>query len=395
MSVYKRPGASTYSYDFWRRGHRFCGQTGRTAKRDAQAFEAEVKRAVLAAEYDLRGPMSFLDAVVRFWSEVGQFRVGAKDMETNLAWLCEAIGRRTPLSAVNNSLVASLVVQRRADNVAPATINRSVVEPLRAIIRRATLVWDARVAPIEWRAHRLREPQERVREASRDEEDKLVGLVPPDYRPLIRFAVLTGCRRAEALGLRWEAVNFEAREFRVTGKGSRSRTIPMVSGVYDLLRQLEGHHPTAVFTFKAERARDGRRRLQRYPITANGLQTMWDRCVRGNVGDLRFHDLRHTAATRLVRATGNLKLAQRLLGHTNVSTTSRYAHVTHEELRAGLEAVSGLAAAPVGAGEVGGGKRSTDDVARGLGDRADGVVWSRHERSRTDPIPDPPTNTRH
>lgn len=62
--------------------------------------------------------------------------------------------------------------------------------------------------------------------------------------------------------------------------------------------------------------------------------------MRGKVSDFRFHDTRHTAATRLVRATGNLKMAQHLLGHSSVTTTTRYAHVTHEDLRAGLEAAA-------------------------------------------------------
>jgi integrase len=53
----------------------------------------------------------------------------------------------------------------------------------------------------------------------------------------------------------------------------------------------------------------------------------------------RCHDTRHTAGTRYVRATGNLKGAQRLLGHARVETTTRYAHVLLEDIRAGQEAV--------------------------------------------------------
>jgi len=48
--------------------------------------------------------------------------------------------------------------------------------------------------------------------------------------------------------------------------------------------------------------------------------------------DLRFHDLRHDYATKLLRATKNLKLVQRSMGHSNIKTTLRYAHVNDEEV---------------------------------------------------------------
>ena len=60
--------------------------------------------------------------------------------------------------------------------------------------------------------------------------------------------------------------------------------------------------------------------------------------LRGS--DLRLHDLRHTAATRTLRATGNLAMAQRQLGHARIETTSRYAHVLDDDLRAGLNAAN-------------------------------------------------------
>jgi site-specific recombinase XerD len=82
-------------------------------------------------------------------------------------------------------------------------------------------------------------------------------------------------------------------------------------------------------------------RGERRPITDGGFKTHWRRYVRdaGIAEDFRRHDTRHTAGTRYVRATGNLKGAQRLLGHTRIETTTRYAHVLLEDIRAGQEAV--------------------------------------------------------
>jgi site-specific recombinase XerD len=74
----------------------------------------------------------------------------------------------------------------------------------------------------------------------------------------------------------------------------------------------------------------------RRPITGGGCNTYWRRHVRdaGIAEGFRRHDTRHTAGTRYVRATGNFKGAQKLLGHARIETTTRYAHVLLQDVRA-------------------------------------------------------------
>jgi len=80
---------------------------------------------------------------------------------------------------------------------------------------------------------------------------------------------------------------------------------------------------------------------RRYPLTYSGVKTAWQRLrKRAGVKDFRFHDLRHDLATKLLRATGNLKLVQRALNHSDIRTTLRYAHVLDSEVTAVLEAVA-------------------------------------------------------
>jgi len=55
------------------------------------------------------------------------------------------------------------------------------------------------------------------------------------------------------------------------------------------------------------------------------------------VTGFRFHDFRHDFGTKLLRATGNLKLVQKALNHANLKTTSRYAHVLDGEVAAAME----------------------------------------------------------
>jgi len=245
------------------------------------------------------------------------------------------------LHTIDDAVVAEPVTLRRAEGVSNATVNRSVMEPLRAILIRAREIWKQPVQHIKWKKHRLKEPQERVREASRDEETALRTAMRSDYEPPLHFAFLTGYRRAEFVGLTWDKVDFFNLEFTVTGKGDRTRTIPMTREIHDLLWSLRDNHKTAVFTYVAQRSRDGRLAGQRYPITIAGFQTEWRRKrARTCVIDFRLQDTRHTAATRLMRTTGNLKAVQQLLGHADIGTTVRYAHGTKEDLRAGMEAAS-------------------------------------------------------
>ena len=106
-----------------------------------------------------------------------------------------------------------------------------------------------------------------------------------------------------------------------------------------------------VFTYAAARAKrekgqKGHAKGARLPITPSGLKTLWRRSKRPRdeglslPADLRFHDLRHDFATKLLRETRNLKLVQRALHHSKIETTTRYAHVLDEEVAAGMEAMS-------------------------------------------------------
>ncbi len=96
-----------------------------------------------------------------------------------------------------------------------------------------------------------------------------------------------------------------------------------------------------VFTYVCERPspkradRPARRKGERYPFSQQGWDRKWRKARKdAGVSDFRFHDLRHTTATRIIRNSGNLKAVSNLLGHTDIRTTSRYAHVGSDDLRA-------------------------------------------------------------
>ena len=83
----------------------------------------------------------------------------------------------------------------------------------------------------------------------------------------------------------------------------------------------------------------GRRNGERYPYTITALRRRWEEAREAAaIGGFRFHDLRHTAATRILRATQNLATTAKVLSHRNLKTTLRYAHVLDDDIRKAQDA---------------------------------------------------------
>lgn len=355
MSVYKRKGQSTYSYDFILRGSRFSGDTGATTKREALRFEEARKdeaKAQLAEQEAFFGKeLTFDLASSRWWIEIGQYNSAPETTLRNLEWLKEHIGAKTNLTGITDSVIASLVARRRGERikgrpnapfVSPATVNRTCTQPLREVLLRAKNVWKVAVAEFDFGQHMLDEPQERVREASIEEEDAIMQQLERGYDDAVEFAFLSGCRRMEILGLDWPHVDFFSKRFTVTGKGGKIRTIPMSEPIYEILWKQKDHHPVKVFTYAAKRTLKKQNLVkgQRYPLTESGLKSAMRRAVpNADVKNFRFHDTRHTAATRVLRKS-NLRVAQILLGHRDIKTTTKYAHAVDDDVRNALNAAS-------------------------------------------------------
>jgi integrase len=357
MSVYRRHGAETYSYDFRLQGHRFSGDTGETEKRKAQAHE-RLKRAEAAAQVAegiaLDKPATWELASSRYWLEVGQHHRNADTTLKSLAWLTRHIGRETRLEAIDDNFVAGLVAHRRMEDrpgikdldrqrkIGPATVNRTMTEPLRKVLLRAQKVWKVKVGDIAWRTHMLAEPKERVREASRDEEAAILAQLERGYEDAVKFGILSGCRRKEICGLRWTDVDFFNRQFAVTGKGDKRGIVPMSAEIHAMLWRKRDEHPEFVFSFVAQKTRRelGQVRGRRYPIKEGRLTDVMQQAIKdAGVTNFRLHDTRHTAATRVLRAS-NLKVVQNLLRHEDIATTAKYAHAMTEDIRAALDAAS-------------------------------------------------------
>jgi integrase len=347
MSVLKDSRSPFWRFDFQIGGHRFFGSTKARTRREAEAVErAEREKAKRHIEQARTAATSLrLDDVAgRYWQEVGQHHAGARNTERQLGYLIDFFGKDRVITDIGDGDLTKLVAWRRGHQnrsgklISPFTVN-DTTQQLRELFSRAKL-WGVRFDhEPRWREHWLKEPQERVRELHEEEGECLDAAMREDYGPFFAFAKASGARLKECL-LRWNEVDWGARRITKPGKDGKLVSIPITSAIREILWPLRGHHPEHVFTYVAVRSRDGREQGQRHPLTYSGVQTAWRRLrKRAGVTGFRFHDFRHNLGTKLLRKTGNLKLAQRALNHASIRSTVRYAHVLDGEVADALEQV--------------------------------------------------------
>ena len=79
---------------------------------------------------------------------------------------------------------------------------------LRRVLNRARDIWEVEVETIAWKKHLLKGPKEHIRELSAEEGARLFAALKPDYHPVVRFALKSGCRLSESVGLTWGQVDW-------------------------------------------------------------------------------------------------------------------------------------------------------------------------------------------
>jgi integrase len=346
--LYRRKGSPFWWCEFQCGGRRFRESTGETSESKARKVEREAReraKAEIATEKlaPKRKPMTLNEAATRYYEEISQHTANAATDDYRLAALVQGLGKDTLLAEIDSDKLTAYVarrrgtISRRGKPLSNASVNREV-ELLRRVMRRAKL-WkvDRGEELPEWCELLLPEAAERVRELSIEEEDRLFAALRPDYHPMVDFALRTGIRLANVIGLTWSQVDYDAGVIRLKLKsrqpGGKPHTVPLGRELKLFLAQhCKGHHPIYVFTYCCQKSRGGERAAgERYPFSQDGWRKPWKAALEAaGVRDFRFHDTRHTAASRVLRTCGNLKVVQRLLGHADIASTVRYAHINDE-----------------------------------------------------------------
>ncbi|MYA95552.1 MAG: tyrosine-type recombinase/integrase [Nitrospinae bacterium] len=146
----------------------------------------------------------------------------------------------------------------------------------------------------------------------------------------IRLLMLTGCRKNEILKLRWEDVALDESELRLPDAKTGARVVPLSPQAVKLLAdlpQIEGN-PWVIH---------GKRPGTHMTELDDAWQTVR---ARAGLSDVRLHDLRHSFASRALALGESLPMIGKLLGHAQVETTARYAHLSRESVREAAERIA-------------------------------------------------------
>lgn len=152
---------------------------------------------------------------------------------------------------------------------------------------------------------------------------------------IIRLLTFTGARKSEITGLKWSEVDFERSCLRLADSKTGAKVIPLgppALAILSALEQVEG----SPFVFPAEAGENA----------FQGMEKVWRKVrVKAKLKDVRLHDLRHSFASVGLAGGDALPIIGKLLGHADLKTTARYAHLADDPVKAAAGRISGAIAA--------------------------------------------------
>lgn len=313
MRIYRRKNSRKWWVDWTdQKGHRHRKSTGTDDKKLAEALAAKwTQESFLEQHFGVIPDVPFRDALLRYGQERQRDNpVSYKaSVKSRLQRLLDKFGDMN-LSDITHAVIREWM-DERLDEVKPASALRDM-STLRAIMNKAfreDLL--AQVPPFP----RFKKTPGRCRWLTVEEERRLMMASKPHQRPLIAFALDTGGRRGELLKLDWQNVDLE-RGF-VTflkTKNGEDRTIRLTDRALQVLKDLDPQESGPVFTYRGNAMTD--------------VSTSFRKArKRAGLEDVRFHDLRHTFASRLVQQGVSLYEVMHLTGHKSFSMVQRYAHL--------------------------------------------------------------------
>lgn len=336
---YKPANSRYWHYDFQIKGRRFHGSCGTENFEDAKAIEAQarVHAKSAAASAAATGTFTLSEAIGAYYTDIAQHQTSARTTFSQGKALLSVIDPKTRLSDLTMAMLQAHVSTRRA-TASNATVNREL-QMLGRALKHMAKIHGATLPTLDLKSLETREEEERVRELTKAEQARLFKHLRPDLHNLVLMALMCGARLSAIAGLKWSDIDMDAGVLTFREKGQVTRKMPIGREMRAFLTTLPKAstlpHARYVITYLNHKAHGS----PRHRITTSGGVMHKFRTALADAGieNFRFHDLRHTFATRILRQTGNLKLTSRLLGHQSLESTMRYAHVLDADLRDALD----------------------------------------------------------
>lgn len=229
------------------------------------------------------------------------------------------------MDTVTTRDVQEFIGERRL-SLKPSSLNRLLIV-LRFIYNQA-LKWETPGVKKNPTAgiRMLRENNKKERYLTVEETQRLYEQLcrseNPSLKYIVSMLILTGARKGEVLESRWEDFDLPKRLWRIPmTKSGEARHVPLSDGVETLLHKI-GVKPLGYVFLN--------------PVTRQPFKSIfnaWNAArTRAGLKDVRIHDLRHSFASLLVNEGRSLYEVQKILGHSQIKTTQRYAHLANQTL---------------------------------------------------------------
>lgn len=325
MAVYKRGDKGVFYMNFTVNGVRVFRSTGKFTKKEAKLVEAEERQKMLKeaslTPRELAARTLLSEAAQQVYQTRWRDNKDGKQTLDRANRIVSLMGD-VQIGTINSDTVRDLILKLQARGNKPSTVNR-FLEILKTILRYKKQEWDF--------IHLNKQQKGRIRVISKEEEGRAVNLLRntkhnsrrlfyPEVADLVEVLVDTGMRLSEALKLKYEDVNFETNLISIwINKGGRPRSIPMTQRVRRIMEARQGINKHKPFSLTNDQA---------------GTAWAWVRKEMNLKGDREFvlHALRHTTASRLLNKGCDLVTIRDWLGHADIQTTMRYAHLAPNKL---------------------------------------------------------------
>ncbi|MBI2071197.1 MAG: tyrosine-type recombinase/integrase [Elusimicrobia bacterium] len=310
MGIYRK--GNVYLIDYYYKGRRIresAGPSRAFAKQALLKRQAEIAEGKFYPERLTQG-ITFGEFAQKFWDLYGRHKRSAKNYKQMLNWLVGYMGNKR-LTDINSPCVLEMRATLK-QKAATSTVNRYHAL-LRCLIYRAIEWGDYHGDNAAAKVRTEREAASRLRFLSHEEISRLLEVCDKRIYPVVACALLTGMRRGEMLGLRWENVDLNTGIIYILeSKSGKSREIMISPKLAKIFEKIGPRPEGPVFT-----------------VTRMTLRRCWERALRdANIQNFVFHDLRHTFASNFIMKTSDLPALQKILGHSTPVMTQKYAHLS-------------------------------------------------------------------
>jgi integrase len=334
MSLFKRKDSPHWWIKLTpRSGPSVQRSTGTADKLKAREYHDKLKASLWDQErLGIKPERSWREAVVR-WLEETSEKATHKEDKKKLVWLHGFLGELN-LDQVTRDVIDQ-IRSAKLKEVSKGTVNRYLAL-VRAILLRARDEW-------EWvdkvpKVRLFKETSSRERSLTVEQAKALLEQLPEHQREVVLFALATGLRQRNVLGLEWQQVNLAQRHAWIHGWQSKNRrpiSVPLNEVALAVLKRQEGKHSTRVFTFRGR------------PLNSANTKAWQAARRRAGIQDFRWHDLRHTWATWQRQAGTPTHELQRLGGWRTGAMVERYAHLAPDHLAIAASRLDSVLAATI------------------------------------------------